>query len=258
MQEESSEDLKNDMAGILRSRPQLPFSSPPSSFQRYQYISGYSSGSTTDPFGNQVQGFSPSPSDVKTQTISNMKIQLYWHGDYLRDIISSTPHDGVHTYTVPDNLMSDSYYKVKVSSAENSTINGFSDRFRIQSAPKVTYSNSTGVRIPDHDIANSYIKVYKHGKILRVRYRIKIDHREPNQLQVTLFHTMQFNSSYQKHVIIWNRHGTWDDGDLTGYINNDLDDRDMYGEWRIKIEDDVYGRDGTLNFWWIEIEYMPM
>ena len=251
-------DLKQDMAGLLRSQPLPHLPGSASIFPKHPYISGYSSGNSIAPAGYAAQGFDAASSDIKEQTLSNVKIQLFWHGKYLRDIIGSTPNGGVHSYLVPDNLMSDSYYKVKVSSTENSSINGMSDRFRVQAPPKVTYSNSTAVRIPDHNIANSYIKVYKHGKIIRVRYRIKISHREPNQLQVTLFHKMQFNTGYQKQVIIWNRRGTWDDGDLTGYINKDLDDRDMYGEWRVKIEDDVYGRDGTLNFWWIEIEYMPM
>jgi len=65
-----------------------------------------------------------------------VKIELYEGDRYIRTIFHDTPSNGEDIWRVPEGLAGDSYYRLKISSTEDSDIYSISDRpFTIQAKP---------------------------------------------------------------------------------------------------------------------------
>ncbi len=109
-----------------------------------------------------------------------VKIELYEGDRYIRTIVNDTPSDGEDVWRVPEGLAENGYYRLKISSAENSDIYSFSDRpFTIQAKPFLDLSPlsmggstlKTGDRFElrwnDNLSETLKIELYKGGKYSR-------------------------------------------------------------------------------------------
>ncbi|MBN1272963.1 MAG: SUMF1/EgtB/PvdO family nonheme iron enzyme [Candidatus Aminicenantes bacterium] len=64
-------------------------------------------------------------------TISNVKIDLYQGGSWIKTISSSTTNDGSHTWTIPDDIAAMTGYKVRISCVGEEGVYGESSEFEI-------------------------------------------------------------------------------------------------------------------------------
>ena len=104
----------------------------------------------------------------------NVKIELYDDGDFDSEITASTPNSGSYSWNIPVDQSPGSDYKVKITSLDDSNIDGKSDDdFKI-TAPKITVTSPNGGEEwqagTTHDITwtgaisgNVKIKLYDDG-----------------------------------------------------------------------------------------------
>ena len=67
-----------------------------------------------------------------TNGISQVKIDLYKNGGFLREIVASTPNDGTYLWNIPIGLSNSTLYQMRVSDAAYTLIYDNSDNFEIQ------------------------------------------------------------------------------------------------------------------------------
>ena len=69
---------------------------------------------------------------------ADVKIELYEGNRFVRTIVDSTPSDGEFTWYVTTDLISDAYYSLRISSAEDSDVFDISGRpFQIEASPYI-------------------------------------------------------------------------------------------------------------------------
>ncbi|MFC2084591.1 Ser-Thr-rich GPI-anchored membrane family protein [Bacteroidota bacterium] len=78
--------------------------------------------------------------DIVWQDIinENVKIELFNQDAFYSNIVTSTPSDGNHSWTVPTDIILNDAYSVKITSIVNSQIFGYSDQFAIAELPFIS------------------------------------------------------------------------------------------------------------------------
>ncbi len=109
-----------------------------------------------------------------------VKIELYEGNRYRRTIESSTDSDGQYTWQVPNDLDSDSFYKIKVSSVDSSGVSSISDiPFTVSPKPLLTVnspssgtslSTNSSYEITWRDNLDETLKIelYQNGQFKRI------------------------------------------------------------------------------------------
>ncbi|MDP8315183.1 MAG: Ser-Thr-rich GPI-anchored membrane family protein [Candidatus Celaenobacter antarcticus] len=108
----------------------------------------------------------------------NVKIELYKSGSFYRTITSSTSSDGTYSWSFPI-VEESSWYKVKITSTSNSSVNDFSDNyFSIVKPPFIKVTSPNGgetwhmgtpynITWDDNISSNVKIELYKSGSFYR-------------------------------------------------------------------------------------------
>jgi hypothetical protein len=129
-----------------------------SGFSRYFSISGDSTVKTIKPvpfaFNNWIKG-----NDSLIQWIDNIeedvKIELYFDGAFVQEIISLTPSNGSYLWSVPANLQTHSKYQIKIISIEDPAVYGISDYLRISETNEVNLIKNGQFNTQDHWIISN-------------------------------------------------------------------------------------------------------
>lgn len=113
---------------------------------------------------------------IWTDNISNnVELKLYQGNNFVRNIISSTPSDGSHNFTVPTNLSNGSNYRVRIAAIGNPSLFHFSPYFSITgNTPSINITNpsnntvwnkgqSVTIQWTDNISGNVGIELYKGG-----------------------------------------------------------------------------------------------
>jgi len=73
--------------------------------------------------------FMETSSDIRVQTLSNVKIELYKEGILIETLVESTSNSGAYTWNVPVSLTEGMDYRVKVLCVEETGVNDESENF---------------------------------------------------------------------------------------------------------------------------------
>ena len=133
-----------------------------------------------------------------------VKIELYEGNKYSRTLAAATDSDGRYDWTVPEALAGDSlYYRIKVSSVDDSDIYSLSDRpFSIQSKPELSANRING---------DSPVKVGAEYELTwrdNLRETVKIELYKDGEYSRTLTASTLSDGSYRWRIPGYTRAGS--------------------------------------------------
>jgi len=147
-----------------------------------------------------------------TGAISNVRFELYNHGVFVMEIISTTENDGEFYWFVSPTLIDSNFYQIKIIDASNSSIYDYSDYFTIE----VKIAKSLMVIKPDNSsswepgsaeyiywnstraISNVRIELYNHGVFVM---EITSTTENDGEFYWFVFSTLSDSNFYQIKII---------------------------------------------------------